>query len=92
MFKKKDKKRRTQENRRQIVVQTDYGHITIIDLKEVYAGSNRIGQCGLAYQDSQYKYNTIYWSDDSAAQRERYKLLKRKLLEAYNRGDAIVEL
>ncbi len=82
----------SQKNKRQIVVQTDYGHITIIDLKEVYAGSNKLGQAGLAYQDAQYEYNTIYWTYDSPEARKRYQTLKSKLLEAYNRGDAIVEL
>ncbi len=82
----------SQKSRHQIVVQTDYGHITIIDLKVVCAGSNRLGQAGLAYQDAQYKYKTIYWSDDSAEARQRYQSLKDKLLEAYNKGDAIVKL
>ena len=75
--------------KRSIIVQTDYGHIEIVNLKEVWIGWY-LGTCRLMYKDDIYKYNCIYWTDRDATQ--RYQKLKQKLLDAYNRGDYIVEL
>ncbi len=73
-----------------ITVRTDYGHIEIVNLKDVWINC-LLGTYNLMYQDDEYRYNCIYWSDRRSSI-QRYKQLKEKLLDAYNRGDSVVEL
>ncbi|MBE5821460.1 MAG: hypothetical protein E7311_02590 [Clostridiales bacterium] len=90
MFKRIKKKNNVIQNSKpSIIVQTSYGTIEIVNLKSVWI-NYYLGTCRLMYQDDIYEYNCIYWTDTNA--KERYIKLKQKLIDAYNRGDKIVEL
>jgi len=78
------------ENEQRIIIKTNYGSIEIVGLKEIWANCF-LGTYRLMYQDSIYKYNCIYWSD-SRSSINRYLEYKNKIVDAYNRGDKIVEL
>lgn len=83
-------KKRKEKPKHCITVQTDYGFIEIINLRRVWINSY-LGAIKLMYQDDEYEYNCIYWSD-SKSKKSYFQKLKQKLIEAYNRGDSIVEL
>lgn len=90
LFNKNKKKSNITSNKPQIIVNTDYGPIEIVNLKSVWI-NYYLGTCRLMYQDDIYEYNCIYWSDKYGS-KDYFLSLKKKLLEAYNRGDRIVEL
>ena len=73
-----------------IIVNTSYGSLEIVDLKRIWV-NEYFGTYGLMYQDSIYKYNCIYWSDYKS-QIQVYEKMREKILDAYNRGDRIVEV
>ena len=74
--------------KRRINVSTDYGTIEIVNLKSVWV-NRYFGTYRLMYEDDIYDYNCIYWTNNP---NHRFHKLKQKLLNAYNNGDAIVEL
>lgn len=76
------------KNRRTINVQTDYGSLEIVNLKRVWI-NEYLGTYRLMYSDDVYEYNSIYWTDTP---RHNLHHLKKRLIEAYNNGDAFVEL
>lgn len=74
--------------KRRIRVITDYDSFEIVNLKRVWV--NRFaGRYSLMYQDDKYEYNCIYWNCNP---NHNFHRLKEKLWEAYNNGNAVVEL
>ena len=86
----KHQNKEPQEKKQRIIVNTDYGSIEIVDLRRIWV-NEFLGTYRLMYMDSIYEYNCIYWSD-SRNSINRYLEYKRKIMEAYNRGDKIVEI
>lgn len=83
------RKKNAQESKHRITVQTDYGSLEIVNLKSVWINWF-LGNCRLMYEDENYNFNCIYWSNlDNTLQ---YQALKEKLLTAYNNGDSVVVL
>lgn len=75
--------------KRVITVSTSYGSLEIVNLKRVWINSF-LGY-SLMYSDDIYEYNCIYTSNNRN-KIPHFRELKAKLLEAYNKGDRIVEL
>ena len=76
-------------NKRSIIVETDYGYIKIVNLKSVWI-NRYLGAIRLMYEDDNYSYNYIYWGPQDSM--KRYINMKEKLIDAYNRGDVIVQI
>ena len=74
--------------RRMITVQTSYGSVEIVNLKRIWV-CEYLGTYRLMYTDETYEYNTIYWTN---TKNHNYHELKDEILEAYNNGDAFIEL
>ena len=78
------------ESKHKMTIKTDYGSLEVVNLKKVWV-KEILGMYKLMYEDAKYEYCCIYWSDSSSSVK-RYEDYKRKIIEAYNRGDKIVEI
>lgn len=69
-------------------IQTDYGSIEVVNLKNVWV-NEYLGTYRLMYSDDIYEYNCIYWTDKPNHNFYKYK---NKIIAAYNNGDSFVEV
>lgn len=90
MFLNKNRRTEKKAQKPDMVIVTDYEDLEIIGLKDVWV-NEFLGSYRLMYQDSVYEYNVIYWSCSKSSV-PRYREMANKILNAYNRGDKIVEI